>query len=216
MNDINSKILQKKYELLEYNSVSAQNFLSAAFKVISANIDLTSKPSFLDIGCGRGYFLKFLAENNFSDLLGIEPDEILRKNKIIDCIIDGTFENNNISDEEFDIVFTCHALHHLSDKNPVNAIREMLRITKKYIVIIEVNNSNLMILLNALIFYKAEKFGLSYNIGKIKKLTDGLNLNVKYQDNLNCGYISTDMFVFNIFHKIFSLPYSITILEKNR
>jgi cyclopropane fatty-acyl-phospholipid synthase-like methyltransferase len=51
--------LVQEYLKIDYEASSMQDFLSAIWRSIRNNIPLDKNTSVLDIGCGRGYFLKY-------------------------------------------------------------------------------------------------------------------------------------------------------------
>lgn len=96
----------------------------------------------LDLGCGKGRYIKNLLEdlpeNNY---YGVDISEKVMKglrDKPVHCKI-GLLTDVPYGDNEFTIVYTCEALEHAIDIN--SAIREMARITKSggKIVIIDKN-----------------------------------------------------------------------------
>lgn len=92
----------------------------------------------LDVGCGNGYFSYYWEEFyqticlDYSHyMLSINPC----KKKICSSANSLPFENDS-----FDIVFCSNLLHHL--KNPVEAVAEMKRVSKKFVVLSEPNRNN--------------------------------------------------------------------------
>ncbi len=90
----------------------------------------------LDLGCGDGLLLKYLAENKEVTGYGIEIDD----DNIVKCInnginvihsnVDGGLDS--FDDDSFDYVIMTQAIQAL--KYPVEALHEMLRIGKQAIV----------------------------------------------------------------------------------
>lgn len=93
--------------------------------------------SFLEVGCNIGNELKILKKSGFKKLTGIDTQkhaiEIARSNLKSVEFIHGNAENLPFEDNTFDVVFTNNLLIHLNSKNLITAIKEMKRITKKYI-----------------------------------------------------------------------------------
>ena len=108
-----------------YDVTAATQFL------LMVALGLREYHSLLDIGCGKGYFLKYLHTLGYKEIRGIDPCHELVIEKMFSAIEYVSFEKNNISENEFDFVFTCHTLHHLRNPMPISAIKEMARIAKK-------------------------------------------------------------------------------------
>jgi 2-polyprenyl-3-methyl-5-hydroxy-6-metoxy-1,4-benzoquinol methylase len=96
------------------------------------NLVKNKKSKILDIGCGFGYFLKFLFKKNYKNLIGIDPDKNLLKTvpkKIKTYSYYGNktkFKNNS-----FDVIFIYMVLHHLhNDKEYYETVNEIHRILK--------------------------------------------------------------------------------------
>jgi len=107
----------------------------------------TNDLTMLEAGAGNGYFSYYLS--NFFELtcldfsrniLSINPAD----NKIVASATHIPFKNRS-----FKIVFCANLLHHIND--PLIVINEMIRVSSRYIVIIEPNRNNpLMLMLSAL------------------------------------------------------------------
>lgn len=214
VSDHESNYLLKEYSKIDFNKKSIQMFLEAIYNVIINNIPFTMETSLLDIGCGRGYFLEYLKDIGFRQLAGIDPCLSLLDNRIYADIKFGSFEVNSFEDNSFDIVFTCHTLHHLEGKDPSYAIQEMVRISKKYIVIVEINNTNLPMLGISLLNHKDEKNAFMYNKKKVEKHAKELNLEIIYSENIKSCYMSGINIFYRILSRIGTMPYNILIAKK--
>ena len=210
------KYFRNEYGMIGYYSKSMSSFLNEIFEVIEANITLSRNMSFLDIGCGRGYFLKYLASRGYNNIKGIDPCSDLIENKLYSEVNYGSFEDNNFNDSEFDIVFTCHTLHHLRERTPIHAVREMIRISQKYIIVIEINNWNVAMFLRSLWKRDVERNGFTYNIDKVKKMVRNTGVSIVYANNLNAMYISGDSLLHRVCYKIGTKPYNIVIVRKDQ
>jgi SAM-dependent methyltransferase len=95
----------------------------------------------LDIGCNLGYFCIQALVRNAASATGIDPDatsirqarEIAGLCGLAPYYVCGDFEEWNSEDRSFDTVLCLNVLHHLYD--PVGAIRKMIRLAKRRIVI---------------------------------------------------------------------------------
>jgi len=99
-------------------------------------IDLIVEP-----GCGSGANLQALQELGYR-VIGIEPNwkaisEAIRVLKSPFSIINGTCYRMNSLDNIADLVLSAGLLIHISEDRLDEAITEMLRVSKKYLLIIE-------------------------------------------------------------------------------
>ncbi len=109
-------------------------------RAILRQIDISGVQSILDIGCGTGILYEVLQEEGFTGAyvgtdISHEMLEVGRKRypginvQVMDC------EKLAFADRTFDVVFMRSVLHHVS--KPINAIKEMCRVSKKHILISE-------------------------------------------------------------------------------
>ena len=102
-----------------------------------------SNAKILDVGCGKGRYLKNLLEDEpNNEYYGIDISKSVMKDLDSSPLIckTGVMTNIPFSDDMFTVVYTCEELEHSIDIR--NAIREMARVTKKngYIVVIDKND----------------------------------------------------------------------------
>lgn len=102
-----------------------------------------SNAKILDVGCGKGRYLKNLLEDEpNNEYYGSDISKSVMKDLGSSPLIckTGVMTNIPFSDDMFTVVYTCEALEHAIDIR--NAIREMARVTKKngYIVVIDKND----------------------------------------------------------------------------
>lgn len=118
------------------NSCVLRN-VTPIMKKICETIPIGKGTKILDVGCGSGNFtyqFSLLSDN----VVGIDHSEyIFKKNphKTI-SIMDATAMT--FADNSFDIVFCSDTLHHIPEYE--KAVREMIRVSKKYVVILEANS----------------------------------------------------------------------------
>jgi 2-polyprenyl-3-methyl-5-hydroxy-6-metoxy-1,4-benzoquinol methylase len=89
----------------------------------------------LDVGCGNGIFCNYILEKNPQiNITGLDrSNEALKhvlSNKIVGDIINIPFKNN-----EFDCVTCLQVLEHLPIEAYKNALKELTRVSNKYIII---------------------------------------------------------------------------------
>ena len=102
--------------------------------------------SVLDVGCGVGEHSRLL-KNDCKRIYGI--DLSLEMVKSANNNLGGTFAMRGdatklpFRDSSFDVIYTSNTLHHIKELDRIrDAISEMARVTKKYIVIFEFNSKN--------------------------------------------------------------------------
>ncbi len=108
------------------------------FKTLTGLISSKKVDSILDVGCGEGFTLNRLRENNIGRRLeGIEYSEAaieLGKRSYPDILITkGDIYNLPYKDKEFDLVLCTEVLEHLED--PKRALKELIRVSNKYLVL---------------------------------------------------------------------------------
>ena len=133
---------------------------------IQRYVPLKKNTRLLDVGCGNGFFSYYFGQ--ICDTVGVDfSEKMLAKNPISQKLL---MEANRLcfQDFAFDVVF-CHALlHHVENMDEV--LREMRRVSRKYVVVLEPNRNNpLMFLFSALVpeERQAMKFSLEYLKGKM-------------------------------------------------
>ena len=131
-------------------------------------VQLDKKTRLLDVGCGNGFFSVPFSEQ--CDTVGVDfSEKMLAHNPIPQKLLMDA-SRLAFQDLAFDVVF-CHALlHHV--ENPVAVLKEMKRVSRRYVVILEPNRANpLMYLFSALVpeERKALDFSLGYLKGKMEE-----------------------------------------------
>uniref|UniRef100_A0A6H1ZER6 Putative methyltransferase n=1 Tax=viral metagenome TaxID=1070528 RepID=A0A6H1ZER6_9ZZZZ len=158
-----------------------REYVVPKIKEIQKIIQINKENTFLDVGCGNGFFGYYFEKIcrttgvDYSEKM-IELNPIKNKH-IMDA------NNLKFKDNSFDIVF-CHALlHHIEDIDRV--IQEMRRVSKKYIVILEPNRNNPLMFLFSLII-KEERKALNFSLAYLKKI---VSKNLKIIDAFSYGMI---------------------------
>tara|TARA_B100001093_G_scaffold67397_1_gene57389 strand:+ start:4165 stop:5058 length:894 start_codon:yes stop_codon:yes gene_type:complete len=79
-----------------------------------------SKENFLEIGCGNGFMLQEALRLGFKNVKGIEPSKdaiSFADNEIKNFIKHGIFDENQIENEKYDLVFIAMIIEHVVDSN---------------------------------------------------------------------------------------------------
>lgn len=146
-----------------------KTFAKQRFDYIKSKIDLSQIKSSLDVGCGTGYS----SSNSPLNVIGLDFSFLnLKLNKTTKPdakLIQGSAYNLPFKDNSFDLVYGWEFLHHLDD--PDKAVKEMMRVTKKFLIIIEPNRNNVGVFLYA-ILEKIERGMLQYNKSRMLRFID--------------------------------------------
>lgn len=128
----------------------------------------------LDLACGNGsYTVEF--SKYTKNVVGLDISFHMLSNNPANRLLMGNAESLPFGDNFFDIVFSANLLHHAN--NPMNIIREMKRVAKKYITIIEPNGIN-PIMFSFSLLVKAERGGLKSTKGRLIGLLEKCGLNI--------------------------------------
>lgn len=87
-----------------------------------------------DIGCGRGIFFNRLQKLGFL-VFGLEPSNFIVKSLKSPFVSRGTCDDIPFTDDIFDVVFCLDVLEHIPESLIRESLRELQRISKKYLII---------------------------------------------------------------------------------
>lgn len=164
---------------------------SIALKYISTFVDALRISSALDVGCGTGRGLKYLAQRNPAMFLhGVEPVEALIQQAIDgnsiapEAITKGNGEKLPFRDGAFEAAFECGVLHHA--KRPQQVVREMMRVATKAIFLSDENrfaHGGAISRWGKMILWQSGLFGAAYKLktlGKGYRFSEGDGLAYSY------------------------------------
>ena len=157
-------------------------------------ISIHKNTKVLDIGCGAGDFTQHLAMLS-DQVTGLDHSAyIFKKNKHHRLVI-GDAMALKYPDNSFDIVFCANTLHHIPDYP--KAIAEMVRVSKKYVVIFEPNPLNPFMLANGIM--KKEERQILHHPLTLRKLLNTYLANTKIVFK---GYMTNLLFTNSIPPKV--------------
>lgn len=111
---------------------------------ILLELELSKKSKILDVGCGEGRTLTYFREIGFNNLIGIDTSISALKLcegrgfKISKDVFIMDASNTTFKDNEFDLVFAEGFLEHFKNVEPF--VKEISRVCKKYILLIQPNH----------------------------------------------------------------------------
>ena len=111
------------HELIQHRYITSFQFTDEVLKVIPPN------GSILDVGAGDGRRVKFLREKGYTST-GTDINKACIDG---DVVVGGDIMKLPFENDSFDITLCIDVLEHLKD--PLGALRELLRVAKKYVVI---------------------------------------------------------------------------------
>lgn len=127
---------------------------------ILIEIKIPKKSKVIDVGCGSGRTLLWLRSMGYKNSIGIDHS----KSSIQYCINKNNLKKNDVflmdafktkfKNNTFDLVFSEGLIEHFKNFNPV--VKEMCRISKRYVIIVQPNHFSFLKFLSNFfyIFYK--------------------------------------------------------------
>lgn len=132
-------------QYIERNQSSDQNKKNRLdfWKNIFSKLTLNKNAKIFEVGANIGLNLSAIKLFRDDEMFAIEPNSLaceeIRKNKILDedHILQTTANKIGFADNKFDLVFTCGVLIHIHPDDLLHAMKEIIRVSKKYIVCAE-------------------------------------------------------------------------------
>jgi ubiquinone/menaquinone biosynthesis C-methylase UbiE len=138
----------------------------------------------LDVGCGNGIFtLRFANEG--AHVTGLDYSRHLLGQNAHSRLVCGDATTLPFPDRSFEVVFEANVLHHVPDREGV--IREMARTSSRYVVLLEPNRYNPLMLGFALVV-RAERGGLKSCMSRLE--TEVARCGLRVIKTLTTGMIS--------------------------
>jgi SAM-dependent methyltransferase len=140
--------------------------------------------SILDVGCGNGIFTARFAGPGAS-VVGLDSSLHLLHQNPHRRLIQGDANKLPFADRTFDIVFEANVLHHVPDRKQI--VREMSRLSRRYVILLEPNRYNPLMLAFSLLV-REERGGLKSCVNRLKAELDDAGL--RMVASLTTGMIS--------------------------
>ncbi len=186
-----------------------KTFAKQRLDFLQQYIDFEKIKTAFDVGCGDGFATHYMSEL-VEDIEGGDIAEYMLANNPVDRkklkIIDAQ-DMRNVKTGAYDLSYTWEVLHHVD--SPLKAVKEMARISKKYVVIFEPNRTNLLQfgfgLLN-----KQERGTLRSTKKYLTRLCEDADLKVVAAEY--CGKIPPNKTPEALFGIVSRLPFKSTVL----
>lgn len=150
------------------------------FGFLDENLDYKKINSCLDLGAGLGNFGYFLSQRNPScqvicaDINQEYLKMILQRNPKIEVLLHDINQNLPFNENTFDLVSCIGTLHYSYVKDPEKVLKEMVRVSKKYIFVDFFSKQSIWVLFER-IFYPGYN-PRRYTMSQISRLIEKLNL----------------------------------------
>lgn len=131
--------------------------------------------SMLEIGAGNGFFSDRLGDAFALSVLDFSLNMLVR-NEVPSPKIVGDAARLPFADDAYDVLFCANLLHHLD--SPAAAVREMARVARRHVVLVEPNALNPLMALFGLVV-RRERGTLRFTAGYLKGLGRGAGLDLR-------------------------------------
>jgi SAM-dependent methyltransferase len=124
--------------LRAYNHPVVEAFARQRVNFIRGLLDAPIQ-SCLEVGCGDGFGMYYMQE--FGQVFGCDISRpMLRRNPLRQFVAEADIYHLPYADKRFDLVYCWEVMHHVKDMQ--DAIREMMRLSRRYILMYEPNAFN--------------------------------------------------------------------------
>ena len=135
--------------------------------------------SLLDVGCGNGFFAYYF--EGIYNTFALDFSELMLGNNPCKKKICGSASKLPFGDDSFDITFCSNLLHHLEEHE--EAVSEMKRVSRKYVVISEPNRNNPLMFMFGLL-KKTERGTLRFSLRYMQRLIEKAGLRLIRASNM--------------------------------
>jgi ubiquinone/menaquinone biosynthesis C-methylase UbiE len=182
----------------EYRTAQAKYFNSVAYRdaehpVVSAYAEpkvryieqyVRLEGRILDVGCGNGIFTVRFARAG-AKVVGLDYSLFLLRQNPHRGLSCGDATALPFADASFDIAFEGNVLHHVPNRE--NVIREMVRVSRRYVVLLEPNRYNPLMFAFSVVV-RAERGGLKSCVTRLQQ--EARNCGLRVVDSITTGMIS--------------------------
>jgi SAM-dependent methyltransferase len=146
---------------------------------LSAQLDLASIRTAIDVGCGDGFSTFYMHERIPTVFAVDRSAAMLRRHPMrrAGTVLRGDIMSLPLPDAAVDLAYCWEVLHHLSD--PQAAVREMARVSRRYVLVAEPNRANPLQFAFALVD-REHRWVLRYSLDYMRGLLRGAGLRVAH------------------------------------
>lgn len=148
-------------------------FVTPKLDFIKKYVHLEYPASILDLGCGNGVFTYYLSK--IGSTVGLDVSRTMLKKNPHNLLVQSNASDTPFRNDQFNVVFEANLLHHVD--RPLKVLKEMKRTSSKYVITIEPNMWNPLMLLNCLIV-KHERGALKFTQKHLKHLLSEISLKI--------------------------------------
>jgi len=159
------------FEKVDYRGPThpvVEAYVRPKLNYVAETISLQRDWTVLDVGCGNGIFTHHLAQICPS-IVGLDYSSHLLEGNPQRALVRGDAKALPFPDESFDVVFEANILHHIGDR--LGVVAEMARVSRKYVVLLEPNRYN-PVMLGLSLVVSEERGGLR---SSVKRLNQEIN-----------------------------------------
>jgi len=180
-NNIES-VWDKVYKNYKEPDIKNKYIYSKLIKVLEKYIK--QGDSILEAGCGSGYVVSYFQnKGHYSAGLDLNSQPLKVAKKVFGAknLIKGNIFNLPLKNSSFDIVWNEGVLEHFKIDKSIEAVKEMARVSKKYVIIDVPNRYNLYVItkiLQKVVGRWPYGYEESYSIGRLRYLMEKAGLEI--------------------------------------
>ena len=144
-----------------------ETFVIPKINFIRDYVNISKSTKLLEVGCGNGFFTYYFSKLVYT--VGLDYSKYMLSINPCNPLIQGSALSLPFKTDSFDLVFCSNLLHHVED--PTIVVKEMKRVSKKFVVLSEPNRSNpLMALFSATV--PEERGALKFSLRYMERLVE--------------------------------------------
>jgi ubiquinone/menaquinone biosynthesis C-methylase UbiE len=178
-NDDRQKVYwEAGHKFRSYDHPVVEFFAKQRVEQLARRLPLAQIQNALDVGCGDG-FSSFYMSRRIPELWAVDrSNRMLRRHPLLGSgrVFSCDAFRLPFRDNSFDLVYCWELLHHVS--NPQSVLREMIRVSRKYVVAAEPNRNNPFQFGFAL-WDREHRWVLRFSLGYMRRLFASAGLQIE-------------------------------------